>query len=149
MALKEVAKAAGSQPIGLGEMPGGGAHGDAERDLGGAQASMVAAGREGAPPGARRGQMARDHGVWKDAQAVRSQPTGPGKVHLRAWPPAGEVPRVHFGGDGGHLAPQPQLGGRRAKRRQRRRRSSLGGDVGGGEGGGSSAREGRAGARHV
>jgi len=40
MVLKELAKAAGSQPIGPGETAGGEAHGDA----GGAQASMAAGG---------------------------------------------------------------------------------------------------------
>ena len=80
MALEEVAKATGSQPIGPGETSGGGAHGDAERDIEGAQVSMVIVGREVAPLGAWRGHMARDHGVWKDAQTAGSQPIGLGKV---------------------------------------------------------------------
>jgi len=76
MALKELAKAVGPQPTGLGNTTGGGAPGDAERDPGGAQASMAAAGRGVAWPGAWRGHLARDHGLWKDAQAAGSPPTG-------------------------------------------------------------------------
>jgi hypothetical protein len=51
-----------------GETPGGGAHGDAERDPGGAQASM-ATGRRGAPLGA-----------WKEAQDVEAQPMDSGEA---------------------------------------------------------------------
>ena len=68
MVLKEVAMVAGCQPTGPGETPRGGAHSDAERDPGGAQASM-ATGGQGAPLGA-----------WKEAQDARSQPMGPGEA---------------------------------------------------------------------
>ena len=51
MVLKEVAKDAGCQPTGPGGTSGGGAHGEAERDPGGAQASIATGGR-GAPLGA-------------------------------------------------------------------------------------------------
>jgi hypothetical protein len=72
MVLKERAKAAGSQPTGSGETPGG------------AQASMATS-RRGVPvprsvpaPEASAPHMV-DH-EWKDAQVVGSQPTGLGET---------------------------------------------------------------------
>ncbi|KAG0538145.1 hypothetical protein BDA96_03G210200 [Sorghum bicolor] len=127
MALKEVAKAVGSQPTGPSETPVGGAPGDAERDPRGAQASMAAAGRRSAPLGAWRGHMARGHGCGKmprppgpnrqaharcrevNARCREVEATGVRREtpeeHLRAWPPAGEAHRFYFGGDGGHRGP--------------------------------------------
>jgi len=76
MVLKELAKAAWSQPAGPGHVDmeyalGGAAHGVAEGNPGGAPASMAADGR-GSPPGAWNGHMEirLDHGLWKDGQGA-------------------------------------------------------------------------------
>ena len=80
MVLKELAKAAGSQPTGPGETSGGGAHGDG----GGTQASMAADGRGPVPRSVPALEASAphmvDHGWWKDAQAAGSQPTGPSET---------------------------------------------------------------------
>jgi len=103
MVLKELAKAAWSQPVGPSEVPGGGAHVDAEYALrtaahevakgnpGGALASMAAGGR-GSPPVVWNDhmEMRPDHGLWKDGQGA---PRGVGGVVLPPRPAPRPLPR--------------------------------------------------------
>ena len=92
MALKELAKAAWSQPVGPGHVDAGGAaHGVAEGNPGEAPVSMAAGGR-GSPPGAWNGhmEMRPDHGLWKDGQGA---PRGGGSAVLPPRPAPRPQPR--------------------------------------------------------
>ena len=83
VAVLKLAKAVGSQPAGLGEAPGGAAHGVAEGNPGGAPANM-AAGWKG------HMEMRPDHGLWKVGQGAPRGGVGAG---VPPRPPPSPPPR--------------------------------------------------------